>query len=150
MLFKNPPAKNSKDEPNTIKITNRALHPDSEKGDLFEIPAEQFIYPQVESREEVDQITGGPERTIEVFNDFLRDAALAEAKNKIRMASTGLESDIIQAGIQAGKNFTFVEQARVTAAEAKEKFSLLRSLATENKLTEAELGAKLKELLGVA
>lgn len=149
MLFKNPPAKNSKDEPNIIKITNRALHPDSEDGDKFEIPAEHFIYPQVESREEIDQITGGPDRTLEVFNDFLRDAALAEAKNKIRMASSGTEHDIIQAGIHAGRNFTFVEQARITAAEAKEKFSILRSLATENKLSEAELGAKLKELLGM-
>lgn len=148
MKYENLPALTSKKEPNVVEITNRKLHPDSETGDKFTIPAERFIYPQVESADEMAQICGGAEQLLAVFNDHLRDAAVTEAKNSIRMASSGAEEDIVNSGIEKGKNFTFVETQKITAAEAKERFSELRTLASQTNLTDEELAAKVRALLG--
>lgn len=154
MRFLNLPAllnkKDAEDKqlPNIVKISNTVLKPDNEDPTKFEIPAEKFTYPQVDSQEEMVQICGGQENLLDTFNDFLRDAAITEAKNSIRMAKTGDMSDIVEAGILKGKNFTFVASERITAAEAKEKFSELRNIAKTEGLTDAELAAKVRAMLG--
>lgn len=147
MLYKNLPALNAKKEPNTVEITNRKIDPTSETGKKFVIPAEKFVYPQVETDEERIQICGGAENALAVFNDFLRDEAMKVAKDKIRIATSGSDDDIIAAGIEAGKSVTFIEQARITASEAKEKFSELRTLALDGSLSDAELAAKIRAMV---
>lgn len=154
MIFKNLPAQlNKKDAegkqlPNIVKISNQTLKPEQEEPTVFEIPAEKFIYPQVESQEEMVTICGTMENLIDTFNDVLRDASTSESKNSIRMAKTGEPADIIEAAILKGKNFTFVASERISAAEAKEKFSELRNIAKTEGLTDAELAAKVRAMLG--
>lgn len=136
-------------EPNTVDITNKKIDPKNAEGTKFTIPAEKFSYPQIESLDEFTQLCGNTERVLEVINDHLRDSALTEGKNRIRIATSGSTDDIIEAGINAAKNFTFIETISVSAGEAKEKLSALKDLASRSDMNDAELAAKLKEMFGI-
>ncbi len=155
MKFANPAAFLEKKDaegnktPNIYKITNRTLEPDNEDGVKIEVPAERFVYPQIESYEEFVQLCGSEERAIEVLNNHLRDDALIEQKNRIRLASSGEIDDIIKAAIESGKNFNYVETAKVTAAEAKQAYSELRELASKSDLSDAELAALVRAKMGL-
>ena len=147
MQFKNLPAKNSKDEANIVEILNRKLNPENEAGDKFKIPAEHFVYPQADNLEEAKTLCGGEDELLRVFNDHLRDSAVTDAKNSIRMASSGTHEQIVKAGIEKGKNYTFVEVAKISASEAKEKFSELRAIASSQNLSEEEMLAAVRRIL---
>lgn len=141
---------------NVVSISNRKIDvtKDSEGKEVvtpktFLIPAERFEYPQAENWEEAYQFCGGQAQALAVFNDSLRDASVTEGKNSIRMASAGTEEDIINAGLNKTKNYTFIEQEKVSAAEAKEAFGNLRALVSEGNLSEADLLAAIKKQLGL-
>jgi hypothetical protein len=149
MKFVTLPAKLQDESDNIVKITNKKLDPASEKGTIFEIPADRFEYPQVESLDEAVQIAGSSDRLLEVINDHLRDDSVGEGKNSIRMATTGTIDDIILAGLSKTKNFTWVETAKVSAAEAKEKFGNLAALVKEKNLSNDELAEAVRKMLGL-
>jgi hypothetical protein len=131
---------------NQVKITNRKLDPKAEKGTEILVDAERFIYPQIESVPEAIETCGGEEGFLRIFNSHLRDSAVGEGKNRIRMATTGDLEEIINSGLSITKNFTFVEQASISASEAKAKFADLRNLVSAEDLSDEELAAKVRSM----
>lgn len=155
MIFASPSAtlekKDDKDQnlPNVIKITNRSLDETAEDGIKFEIPAAEFEYPQAENDEDRIQLCGGAENALKVFNKMLATDALSLAKTKIRIAASGSKEEIVASAKLACKNFTYVEETTLTAAEAKNRVSELRAIAARGDLTNDELAAMFKKSLGL-
>lgn len=141
------PAKNSKEEPNVIEITNRKLDEKLEKGTLFEIPAEQFEYTQYESLEEFVQDAGSADRALELVNAFKRDDAVTAGKNYIRTATKGTTEEVVKAGLAVTKSHSFAKSTELSAKESKDALSALR--AEIGNLSEAEIADRMRKLLGV-
>jgi hypothetical protein len=148
MRYATLPSKNSKDEPNVVAITNRKLDETLEGGTKFEINAERFSYPQFDSIEEFVQSAGSDARALEIINDNARDVAVAAGKNYIRTATKGTHDEIVDAGISASKNYSFVKSENLTAKEAKDALTSLK--ADISNLSEADIAKRVRELLGIS
>lgn len=141
------PAKNSKDEPNVIEITNRKLGVTEENkdGTKFEIPAEKFEYTQYDSLEEFIQDAGSPDRALELVNSLKRDDAVSAGKNYIRTATKGTVEEVINAGLSVTKSHSFAKTNELSAKESKEALQAIK--ADMDKLSDAELADRMRKLL---
>lgn len=138
--------------PNTVSITNTAYNkgkgPNGTDGPplKFEIAAERFEYPQFDSYDEFVADAGSPEKALEIINDITRNASTAAGKNVIRLATTGEEEDIIEAGLRASRTYSWKEEATLTVKDKASKLDELTSLAQQGKITGEELMARMLEL----
>lgn len=148
MPFVTLPAKNAKEEPNIVNITNRKLDETLEKGTVFNIPAEQFEYKTYDAVDEFVTECGSVERAVNVLNDFKRDASTSAGKNVIRTATKGTYEEIVASGLEATKNHSFAKSETLTAAEAKSHLNDLKGKI--GNMTEAEIAAEVRKMLGLS
>lgn len=140
------PALNSKKEPNIIEITNAKI---VEGGQKFTIPAERFEFAEYDTIQEFVQECGGEDAARAIINEFKKADAVNAGKNKIRTATSGTEEEIIAAGLAATRSHSFAAAERITAAEAKEKLTNLKEIVAAGNLSEADLAAAVKKMLGL-
>lgn len=166
MLVKNLPAKNSKDEPNIIRVTNAKMLQESwpagtyengvvaknaegskdGKGVTLEIPAELFAFNQYENVAEFVADCGGDAKVLEIVNDFKRAASTDSGKVTIRTTTNKDVNAVVQASLKSVLEHTFQHTESITGAVAKEKLNELKADAAN--LSDADLAAKLRAILG--
>lgn len=157
------PALNTKKEANTIKITNSKLEGVEARpyndgvtavpagkdstGTIIEVPAQLFGYNEFESLSEFVADCGGEEKALEMVNDFKRGAALDDAKVAIRTTTNVDIDSVVASAIKAALDHTFSGANKISGREAKEIVNDLR--ATAANLTDAELAAQVRKLMGL-
>lgn len=156
MKFINPPEfMNKKDNdgnpvPLTYEVTNRALEPDNKDGVKLVLVAKEFEVPQAESQEDVNQLLGGADNFLDWFNKVLYNDALAAAKTKARVASTGSIEEIIEAAKLEAKSFNYIAPEKIDVKEAVNQISALRAQADNIQAMSAdELRALMMKTLGI-
>lgn len=158
MKFGHLPATDSKEQPRHEKITNTKITKRTDdKGNavpfLFEIPAEQFQYPQFDTLQEAVNDATSEEKLVSFINEAVAARAVSRAKNAIRNATestvgnAGNYADVVEKGLNISKTFTINEPDELSTKQKATTLDELAQAAKSGSLTPEQIAEQLKALV---
>lgn len=147
------PAKTSKGEDRVETVTNKKLYEKSDdatkvkNGAVFNIPADQFSYPQFDSVEEFVNDCGGAEKAVKMLNWVTEDRAVSSGKGYIRTATTGTEEEIVKKGLKQTAEFSWSKvDSTTSAATVKTTVADIRAKFKAGEMSAADVAAAIEAL----